>query len=310
MWSDELKIYPPEKILENQEATVVIGCFPIKQVVENLRNIGCKNEFMVYPLFGAYFYIDDMPKDIFKITKIVNDWIETNKDELLSIYDLNDEETKILLTEMIAERSMEKLNLIPLERMINFKWQPYFADEKIVPLKDITLIDGGAFTGDSIEMVHNRFKNHLKKIYAFEPNEDNRNKMIKNLNELKLNDITKIIPCGMYDKDTELHFTEQSSGSKFVEDGEIKVRVKPIDSVVTEVEGSLLIKMDIEGSELAALRGAKSTIKKYNPYMAICTYHRMADILEIPKYIKNICDNYKFYLRAGFHTECYAIPKT
>ena len=69
------------------------------------------------------------------------------------------------------------------------------------------------------------------------------------------------------------------------------------------------IKIDIEGAELSALRGATATIQKYKPYIAICTYHRMADILEIPRYIKSICEDYKFYLRTGFHTECYIVPE-
>lgn len=310
LWNEDKKIFPPEKILNNPEATVIIGCMPVEEVVKNLRKLGCKNKFLVYPFFGWFFYCnEDIPENISEVNKIVNDWIFLNKNELLSIYDLEDAETKTLLNELIAERSMPKLNFIELERMINFKWQPYFEDEKIIPLTDITLVDGGAFTGDSIEMVYKRFGSHLKKIYAFEPNEENLKQMTINLKKLGLNDSTQYVPFGMYDKNTELHFSAQADKGRIEENGKVVISVKSIDSVIKDVKGTLCIKMDIEGSELAALRGAKETILKYQPYMAICTYHKMADILEIPKYIKSIREDYNFYLRAGFHTECYAVPK-
>lgn len=47
-----------------------------------------------------------------------------------------------------------------------------------------------------------------------------------------------------------------------------------------EIKGQLYIKMDIEGSEMAALMGAKETIKRHKPYLAICVYHRKNDLTE------------------------------
>jgi len=54
--------------------------------------------------------------------------------------------------------------------------------------------------------------------------------------------------------------------------------------------------MDIEGSELNALKGAEKVIKKYKPKLAICVYHDIDHFVSIPKYLNEIVPEYKFYL--------------
>jgi hypothetical protein len=64
--------------------------------------------------------------------------------------------------------------------------------------------------------------------------------------------------------------------------------------------------MDIEGSELKALAGARETIKLFNPELAVCIYHLANDIFEIPQYIKSVNPDYKCIIRGGTHMVCYA----
>jgi hypothetical protein len=54
--------------------------------------------------------------------------------------------------------------------------------------------------------------------------------------------------------------------------------------------------MDIEGAEIPALNGARNTIKKFKPKLAISVYHQWDDLREIPKLIHDIRDDYEFYL--------------
>lgn len=85
-----------------------------------------------------------------------------------------------------------------------------------------------------------------------------------------------------WNKEDVLRFNTSGGGASAIDDfGEDVIRVKKIDDVVGD-EGCTFIKMDIEGSELKALEGAKETIKKFHPRLAISIYHRPEDIFEIP----------------------------
>ena len=55
--------------------------------------------------------------------------------------------------------------------------------------------------------------------------------------------------------------------------------------------------MDVEGAELMALKGAEQIIKTHKPKLAICVYHKDEDIIEIPRYLKSLRQDYSFYLR-------------
>jgi hypothetical protein len=57
-----------------------------------------------------------------------------------------------------------------------------------------------------------------------------------------------------------------------------------------------LIKMDIEGAELPALKGAVSVIRKFRPKLAIAIYHSLDDFVDIPAFLDSLHLGYKFYL--------------
>jgi FkbM family methyltransferase len=67
-----------------------------------------------------------------------------------------------------------------------------------------------------------------------------------------------------------------------------------------QVERVDFIKMDIEGAELAALRGASGVIQQFKPRLAISGYHKPEDLWEIPNKILDLNPGYK--LAFGHHT--------
>jgi hypothetical protein len=77
-----------------------------------------------------------------------------------------------------------------------------------------------------------------------------------------------------------------------------EVPLRALDSMVIEglVPRVDFIKMDIEGSELCALKGASGTIRKYRPKLAISLYHKPNDIFEIPLFIQKEFPFYEMYI--------------
>lgn len=96
--------------------------------------------------------------------------------------------------------------------------------------------------------------------------------------------------------------------------GRLKAETRSIDDVVhvMKLEKVDLIKMDIEGAEGMALRGAIRTIRRYGPRLAISAYHRANDLLVLPQLIRAIRPDYTFYLdhHTIHHEETvlYAVP--
>lgn len=57
------------------------------------------------------------------------------------------------------------------------------------------------------------------------------------------------------------------------------------------------IKMDIEGAERDALKGAAQIIREQKPKLAVSIYHRPDDVIEIPKLILSLRPDYRLYIR-------------
>lgn len=65
------------------------------------------------------------------------------------------------------------------------------------------------------------------------------------------------------------------------------------------------IKMDIEGAEIPALSGAEELIRRQQPKLAICVYHKTSDFWEIPLLLKEIVPRYTLRLRHHATVNCW-----
>jgi FkbM family methyltransferase len=133
---------------------------------------------------------------------------------------------------------------------------------------------------------------YVKKIYAWECDEINGKVILDKFgNDNRVN----LIPKAMYKENTKIRFTSKGdSTSSMDKNGEIVVEADSIDNLCPD---ATFIKMDIEGAEIDALYGAKNTIIKNKPKLAICLYHEWDHLYQIPLLIHQWVPEYKFYVR-------------
>ncbi|MGB7605789.1 MAG: FkbM family methyltransferase [Lutisporaceae bacterium] len=170
----------------------------------------------------------------------------------------------------------------------------YFEKDIIKLFNDEIFIDGGAFTGDTVEEFLRQTDGKFDKIYSFEP------EVSKHVDFYKVagdSDRIKLLPYGLWSKDTLLQFdSRNTAGSMISDSGDTTIQVTSIDKTLNG-KPATFIKLDIQGAELEALEGARETITKYKPKLAICVYHKTLDIVKIPIFLKSIVPQYKLYLR-------------
>lgn len=72
------------------------------------------------------------------------------------------------------------------------------------------------------------------------------------------------------------------------------------DYAVRNLSHVNFIKMDIEGAEMAALKGGSEIIREFKPKLAISGYHKPEDLWEIPQKLKSLNPGYE--LTFGHHS--------
>ncbi|GIP51622.1 FkbM family methyltransferase [Paenibacillus vini] len=188
---------------------------------------------------------------------------------------------------------------------------PQYFDPDIIKLSDQEVfIDGGAYIGDTVEEFLKATEGMFKKVYSFEPEENKHN----SFREVAGGDERiQLMPYGLWSKREILRFNSQGNyASGLNEVGNAEIPVISIDEVLNGAPVTF-IKMDIEGAELEALKGAEGSIRKYKPKLAICVYHKPLDIVDIPLYLTELVPEYKIYFRhysvGMYETVCYAVTE-
>jgi FkbM family methyltransferase len=164
--------------------------------------------------------------------------------------------------------------------------------EKFMNYNSEVFIDAGGYDGDTTIEFCRRYPDY-KRIHFFEPSLKNISKAKENLVGLRGIHYHNI---GLSDKDEEIGFDPTAgSASKIVSTSSNKIAVNTLDEVIKEKVS--FIKMDLEGWEMKALKGASNHIKIDKPKLAIAVYHSSHDLLRIPEFILSLNPNYNIYLR-------------
>ncbi len=232
---------------------------------------------------------------------------ENNRAEYEKVYELlADEKSKAIFTKVLNFKISFDYDF--MKGFTNDHEGQYFDKEILPKLKNISFLDGGGYVGDTAEEVIKNYPD-FKKIYLVEPINENL-RIAKR--ELGHYENIEFIPFGLGKQKETLFFNEEKSFSTMYGKGTQSVEVDTIDNIAKEKVD--YIKLDIEGAEQDAIEGAKKTIKRDHPILAICIYHKAEDWYTIPQNILAIRSDYRVYLRhymeGIFESVMYFIPKT
>ena len=188
----------------------------------------------------------------------------------------------------------------------------YFELPYLKPQKNEFFIDAGGWNGSTTNNFFQWLRNNggcNGRSIIFEPHPVQYNVCKDNFQGC---DNVKIENKGLWHKKETIRFSKEGQGSRISPNGEEVIETVSLDEYFENgKEPVTFIKMDIEGAELNALKGAERTIKKYKPKLAICIYHKPEDIWEIPSLLLDFVPDYKFYIRhyffSNFDTILYAV---
>jgi FkbM family methyltransferase len=176
------------------------------------------------------------------------------------------------------------------------------------------VIDAGACLGDT-SVAFAKVIGPMGKVFAFDPVADNIEVLERNA---KQNDEANIVPVpfGLSDRDVFCSPVKVGAYAPGFRTANKEVPLRALDSML--IEGLIptidFIKMDVEGSELCALKGATGSIRKCRPKLAISLYHKPDDIFEIPLFIQKEFPFYQMYIdHYSIHNEetvLYCLPTT
>lgn len=222
--------------------------------------------------------------------------------ELKEAYDcLEDEHSKLVYENILKFRATSDWKYLKAARDTDGLKSQYFVPELQFSAHEI-IVDCGAFNGDTAKRFYAEIPGCI--VICLEPDDKNYQKLVK----LGLNGM-KAYQYGAWSQDTVLSFSDEGGGTSsgaVTNSGNIQIEARALDHL-PECQSATYIKMDIEGAELEALKGAENIIKNNKPKLAICLYHQPQDFFEIPLYIKTLNPDYKIYIH---HHNVYCAMET
>lgn len=277
--------------------------------VRELSSLGCRNVTTFGTLYWKYsdgllpYYGADLPhkvhEDATQIRAAFNLWA--------------DEASRIEYVSEVRWRLF--LDFDGLPRPVSDTM--YFPKDLFMLSPDEVFIDCGAYDGDTLDVFLKESGGRFGKFVALEPDPENFARMQEYHSEtLRLDPRVTAFQVASGARTERLSFIADGSDAARVasinEENVVEVDSVKIDDFLGDLHPTF-VKMDIEGSERDALRGAERTIREDSPILAICAYHKQDDLWKIPLLIKSFNPKYRFFLRPhkleGWDLVCYAIPE-
>ncbi len=176
------------------------------------------------------------------------------------------------------------------------------------------VLDLGGFVGDYAKLV---IEQGASKVVTVEPSPAALECIRRNLSAEIAGGRVVVIPKGVWDKDDRLFLTTEVpnpaenrvlAGGATTAQG-VWIPLTTVDEIVEDLHLPRVdvIKMDVEGAEMRAIRGAAKTLNRFRPVVAVATEHN-EDIVENDKNVirtfREVAGFYKY--KCGY---CYRDPR-
>ncbi|WP_438308266.1 FkbM family methyltransferase [Pseudomonas guariconensis] len=274
------------------QACVIVGLFnnyvDVAEVVRNLRQLGFGR------VVSLVEFVSHFPENQpFRYWLVEGSYYKAHADRIAFMREhLSDETSRELLDRIVEFRITGDYLCLPEPSP-----RQYFPADLPDWPQPLRFIDCGAYVGDTVEEMREagiRFD----AVACFEPNLENYASLVESVRGLEAVNF----PCGVSDRNRRVGFDGAlGAGGHLVESGGDLVTCVRIDDALPGFAPNL-IKMDIEGEEPAALEGAKETLSRYRPNLAISIYHQAEHLWSIFEQLHGYGLNYRFYLRCHAHS--------
>ncbi len=266
-------------------------------IIRSIANYPKKEE-----LNGRFNVIDE---DVQSLSMVSGDpfdrtFFDANSDKFNAIYEsLCDEKSKIVMTSFINQKITGRFS-----EMADIWDRIQYFDCEFYDISSVgCIVDCGAYDGDSFFSFCNEYKkaaggDYAGEAYLLDPDHTNQEKIKEKFKDSPAK--VHAMEMGAWNESGTLSFDMDGNignSGKISDHGSISIKVEAVDNMLNGAKADF-IKMDIEGAELNALKGAEKTIREYHPILAICAYHKREDLIELSEYIKSLYPGYRFFLRA------------
>ncbi len=185
------------------------------------------------------------------------------------------------------------------------------------------LVDGGAYRGESFSAFHAALGDACEFVHAFEPDGENLAHCRARATELfgaGAAERGRVDPRGLWHSTGRLAFAstgyqERSGAASHLvmtdDPGALGVDVVALDEALDRPP--TFIKLEVEGAERAALKGARRTIERHRPGLSLGAYHRPLDLIDLAHDVAALDLGYRLHLRHHTPTDwvatvCYGVP--
>lgn len=180
-----------------------------------------------------------------------------------------------------------------------YHWPPRWAEDPTRPLvrSGGIMIDGGGHIGESAATA---LRMGAARVISVEVDPINAEALRRNLAAAIADGRQTVLQVGIWDSPGTLQLERgqastmsQTHVSAHGPQG-ISVPVTTIDQIVKDLRLPRVdaIKLDIEGAEPYALRGARETLARFKPALAVGTYHHSRDLEEVRHIVRNARPDY------------------